>query len=381
LQRPTSSSDDTNTRTAQLVKLISEIGPDIPEISRRLGQFKESVRYRYKEKLLDKGLAVQAMVDYEKLGLRRLELIVDFAPEFRRYSQTIMVAMSELCYVVSFMKMFPRGTYVMAASVPAEYVDDFAKLMDILYQKGLFSDVRIHYFDWFRNMPMQAQFYDFDSGRWEYDWSKKADVNPAQFSLDNPAPARFDYVDLLILKELQADATRSMVEVSSKVRVNYKVLAWHLATHIVPRGLVRGYVVRWPGTRYDYKVDKALQRQHRYSWVDVMATGLTKPESMQLASRMSALPFVWSQAGGRDYFAELVLPVDFLTEALQRVQEILLPVRDRAELYMMDQTDALGFSIGYKLFDQDTKKWSFNSKEMEGRFGEMILKIKTESQT
>ena len=158
------------------------------------------------------------------------------------------------------------------------------------------------------------------------------------------------------------------------------MLAWHYSTHLIPRGLVRGYVVRWPGTRYDYKVDKALHRQHRYSWVDVMAAGLTKAEGMELASRMSTLPFVWSQAGGRDYFAELVLPVDFLTEALQRVEEILSPVRDRAELYMMDQTDALGFSIGYKLFDQEAKKWSFNASEVESKFSQMILKIKTESQ-
>ena len=35
---------DVAVRTAQLVQLLSEIGPDIPEISRRLGQFKESVR-------------------------------------------------------------------------------------------------------------------------------------------------------------------------------------------------------------------------------------------------------------------------------------------------------------------------------------------------
>ena len=381
MQQPSNASEDTNTKTAQLVKLISEIGPDIPEISRRLGQFKESVRYRYKEKVLEKGLAIQAVVDYEKLGLKRLELVVDFASPFRQYAQTIMVAMSELCYVASFMKMFPRGSYVMAASVPDEYVDDFSKLMDSLYREGLFSDVRTHYFEWFRNMPMQAQFYDFDNGRWDFDWSKKADVNPAGMTVDNPGRSKFDYIDLLILKELQADATRSMVDIAGKLKVNYKVLAWHLATHVIPRGLVRGYVVRWPGTRYDFKVEKALHRQHRYSWVDVIATGISSKESMSLASRMSSLPFVWSQAGGRDYFAELVLPVDFLTEALQRVQEILSPVRDRAELYMMDQTDALGFSIGYKLYDQAEKKWSFNASEVESKFSQMILKIKTESQT
>lgn len=76
-----------------MVKLISEIGPDIPEISRRLGQFKESVRYRYKEKLLERGLSIQALLNYESLGLRRIEMVVDFAPAFRQFAQTTMAAL------------------------------------------------------------------------------------------------------------------------------------------------------------------------------------------------------------------------------------------------------------------------------------------------
>ena len=89
MQRPVSASDDTNTRTAQLVKLISEIGPDIPEISRRLGQFKESVRYRYKEKVLEKGFGVQASLNHEKLGLRRVVLVMDLAPDYNTYAHAI----------------------------------------------------------------------------------------------------------------------------------------------------------------------------------------------------------------------------------------------------------------------------------------------------
>jgi hypothetical protein len=39
---------DPGASTIALVKLVTEIGPDIAEIARRLGQFNESVRYRYK---------------------------------------------------------------------------------------------------------------------------------------------------------------------------------------------------------------------------------------------------------------------------------------------------------------------------------------------
>src|SRR5271157_3028183 len=99
--------ENVNSRTVQLVKLLSEMGPDIPEISRRLGQFKESVRYRYKEKILNRGMVVQAVVDHERLGLKRVIAVVEFSSEFNTYAPTILAAMSDLCYVTSFAKTLP----------------------------------------------------------------------------------------------------------------------------------------------------------------------------------------------------------------------------------------------------------------------------------
>ncbi|MDV3277484.1 MAG: hypothetical protein LYZ69_03335 [Nitrososphaerales archaeon] len=92
------------------------MGPDIPEIAKRLGQYKESVRYRYKTKILEKGFAVQAMMDHEKLGLRRAVMITDFGSQYEEYARQILIAMSDLCYVVGFEKTVPKGSYIIDAS-------------------------------------------------------------------------------------------------------------------------------------------------------------------------------------------------------------------------------------------------------------------------
>ena len=124
------SKKDVNTRTAQLVQLLTEIGPDIPEIARRLGQFKESVRYRYKEKIVNRGFAVQAAVDHEKFGLRRIIFVVDFGPQYKEYAAAILTAMHELAYISSFAKTLPDGLFVVNASVP---VGQETVLLDELY--------------------------------------------------------------------------------------------------------------------------------------------------------------------------------------------------------------------------------------------------------
>lgn len=367
---------NTSSRTAQLVTLLSEIGPDVPEIARRLGQYKESVRYRYKTKIVDKGLAIQAMVDHEKLGLRRVLTILGFAKDYRPYAESILTAMSELCYVVSFERLFPSGTYNVLASVPTEFVDDYARLIEILGRKGFFSSSSVHVFDWFRNLPMQAKFYDFDSGRWDFDWSLPTDSDLALAGCEPSAKTRFDYTDLLLLKELYLDADRPLVEISKKLDVSYKKLAWHYTSHVLSKKLVKGYSVRWPGTRFDFKADRAHQRMHRYFWVDLLVKDLTARERMGVIARIDRLPFLWAEAVGRDYFAQLALPVDFMTESLHYIEGALSEVSERAELWLPDQTHALAFTIDYKLYNEKLGMWTFDAPGIEARFDELILKTK-----
>jgi len=368
---------ETNLRTAQLVQLISEIGPDIPEIARRLGQYKESVRYRYKERILDRGLAIQAMVDHEKLGLKRVVIIVDFAAEYHPYAETILTAMSELSYVVAFEKVLPSGHYIVHASVPGEFVEEYLSLVKNLDAKGFFRLMTTCTLDWFRNAPMQAQFYDFETGRWDFDWSSHH--SQASVAAANYLPSEktgFDHLDLLLVKELWLDATRPMAEISKKLNTNYKKLVWHYRTHVIPSQLIKGYTLRWPGTRYDFKLDRALHRQHRYFPIDVLVTDISEEERMSLMAKIHRLPFLWSEAGGRSYFAQLAFPVDFITEALQYLEGVTSGFGGRAQMYLPDQTHSLAFTIGYKLYDEKLGKWTFDPANVARGFEQLMLRVK-----
>lgn len=228
LPHPNGAKGDTNTKTVQMVRLISEIGPDVPEISRRLGQFKESVRYRYKERLLARGFAVQAIVDHEKLGLRRVVVVADFADEFIPYVREIALAMNQLTYVVLYAKTIPDGRFILHASVPEEYVGAFANIVSSLKKKGILKDFEMFTFLWFRNIPMRADSYDFNTGRWDFDWSATAQMRREAAGYLPSRKEKYDYTDLLILKELHIDATRSMTGIASKLKINYKKLMWHI---------------------------------------------------------------------------------------------------------------------------------------------------------
>ena len=252
-----------NTRIVQLVELLTELGPDVPEIARRLGQFKESVRYRYKEKILNKGFAVQAAVDHERLGLERIILVADFAPTYKNYAAAILTAMSEVSYVVGFTKSLIGGEYVVNLTVPTELVGEVRQFFLALQDRGMFAKLEILEFDWFRVVPMKPEFYDFDTGRWDFEWQNPTPQDYKAAAYLPSKRGKFDYIDLLIIKELQMDANKSLKEISEKLNINYKKLAWHHTAHVCSQKLLSGYTVNWMGTRYDYNLEKALHRKHR----------------------------------------------------------------------------------------------------------------------
>ena len=377
--KPADIDDGTNDRTIQLVKLLNEVGPDIPEISRRLQQFKESVRYRYKEKILNKGFAVQANVDHERLGLRRVEAVLDFAEDYKKFSESILASMNELCYLVGFAKTMPRGYYVAGFSAPREFVDDLKSFLNLMKEKGMFSRLDIVDFDWIRFSPMKAEFYDFDTGMWDFDWTTKAtsDFGSAQYMPSGPT--KFDYTDLLLIKEYQMDANKSLREISDKLKVNYKKLAWHYSTHVMARRLLNGYSVNWMGTRYDYEIEKVLHRQHRYFAVILMVRGVTEYETMSLRQALVRLPYLWSEAVGANYSCEFAFPVDFVVEGLQYLTEAVSAVKDKAEIYTVDQSEAATFTISYSRFNQARKKWEFDLEDLIKRFDKLIVEIKKET--
>ncbi len=370
--------DSVNTRTVQLVKLLTELGPNVPEIARRLGQFKESVRYRYKEKILSKGFAVQASVDHERLGLRRVVLVVDFAQPYRNYAQAILTAMSEVCYVVGFTKTLMGGEYVVNMSIPTELVKEVRDFLSGLKDREMFSKLEILEFDLFRVAPMKPQFYDFDTGRWDFEWQSVGSQDYEAAAYVPASRGRFDYVDLLIIKELQMDANKPLKEISEKLNVNYKKLAWHHAVHVQSQKLLSGYTVNWMGTRYDYNLEKALHRKHRYFAVDLIVRDTNEMETMNLRQQLDRLPFLWGEAAGRNYYADLAIPVDYVVEGLQYLGNVTSEMKERTGIYPIDQTEAARFTLPYSRFDPLAKRWVFDKEDLIKKFEKLIVQIKVE---
>lgn len=373
---PANKLNDTNSKVAALVRLISTYGPQVNRIARELGVHKETARYWYREKLVKKGYTVQAIPNHERLGLKRVVALVEFSEMFRPYADAILMAMSELCYLSSFAKTLPEDLYSIQAGVPKEHVIGWIQFMHALKVRGLFSSVQAAQFEWVRVVPMRSEVYDFESDSWQYDWTSKPKMDSAVSGFTAATTGKFDYVDLSIIKQMQLNPDASLTEFQKKLQVNYKTLTWHYRTHLMGNGLLKGYLVNWAGTRYDPKIEKALHRRHKYMWVELLVSNVTESERITLMANISRLPFVWLEAGGQNYFVQIAFPMESVTEALGFIKDIVGPVRQRAVWHFMDQTNALRFTLNPELYNTSEKAWKFDQAELMNRFDKLILEIK-----
>jgi len=360
---------------AEMVRRITQMGPEMVEIAKILKVHKETVRYRYKQ-LLARGFTVQASRNHEKLGMKRVVAIVELNEQFEGYADTLFYAMGEVAYIAGFAKTLPEAYYVLNASVPTECLDSWLEFMLSLKAMGVFKSIESVTLDWVRNVPMWAEHFNFETGTWEFDWTSKR-VNPNAHEVPAMERSRYDSIDLAIIAQLQLDANTSVKQMASKSGVNYKTLSYHYRSHVLARGLIAGYIINWTGNRYDAKAEKILTKKHRYLFVNLIANGLSAGERAGLMEKVNRTPFVLLEGSStRAYFAQMAFPSEEVTDALEFLQGVVGPIRSKVKWFHMDQSHSLRFSLPRSSYNEREQRWTFNKEELTGRFGELVQKIR-----
>jgi hypothetical protein len=373
---------DASGNTVALVRLIAEIGPDIAEISRKLGQYKESVRYRYKEKIVNNGFAIKATPNYGSLGLKRLVMKVKVADVYSEVAQKVFAGMSDLCYVVAYAGTLPDSAYLVHAGLPLQFDGEFRAMMGGLKDMGIFDSIEFFDCDRFRVAPMRAECFDFEHGVWDYDWSQPLPLDGETAKGRIWPKAHFDKTDLLIVKELWKNGRQALKEIQGSIKqvngidINYKTLVWHYTHHVLRRKLIDGYSIGWHGAKYDFDADKKKLRPHGYLPMALTVRGVNDQERMTLMGTLNRLPFLWSEATGRDYYAQFSFPVENTNEALEYMNRVVRPFGPRATCHLLNQKEMLSFTIGHNLWDEANGRWTFEPQGVLARFDALLIKLR-----
>jgi len=364
-------------KMAEMVRLITVKGPKIDEISRRIGVYNETVRYWYNN-LLERGMVIQGSCNYERLGMRRIVAIVELGDLIQDYADTFFSAMGELCYVVGFAKVKGHPFHIMNVSMPQECLGEWTDFMVELKRLGIFKSVETMMLDWFRNVPMKAEHFDFESGKWNSEWNlKKGDSATPEPKPDGKE--MYDNTDLRIIEQLQINASSSLTEMCHKVGAkNYKTFSWHYREHVLGRNLIKGYRMNWTGMKFGSESNPGEERRSGYAWMDVLGTNLSADERSVVRNTLTETPFVWMEGSGtRSHYSRMALPIEQADAIRGSLEKALKCITNRMRWFYLDQAHALSFSLPNHLYDEGERNWSFKKDETVQRF-ETLQRVRHE---
>ena len=369
---------DTREQQTRLAMLLQERGPRITEIARQLGESPETVRYWFKHNILGGrgGIAYQAVPDFGGLGFRRIHAIIDFSDEYLIRAKDILISMSRFCYLSYCFRIFPSGYYSITLTVPTELARHYGELLQTLQEIGIFRILESDNLDWVQVTPMKARYFDFNKGRWDFDWS--AIANESRAAPAGPSdPIRYDCEDLSILEKLQVDATKSLGEISRELKMPYQHVYNHFS-HILERKQISLYRIVWPATGPKNQAEsRAWQQHHAHMAIQFLVRSSTKAESRTLLNKMERLPFNWANGGGEGSFlSEFVVPLEYYSETFQYLSESLHDSRRRTEFYIANQADAMSFTLPTHLYDRAADGWSDRTGDALVRLRKLVVTAK-----
>lgn len=357
------------TMVAQLIRL----GPNINEVAGRLGIHKETVRYRFKHLLLNRGFTLHAVPSYKRLGLDHMILIAGFASSFRPHAATILAEMHEVCYVTGVEQTAVEGWFIIRVAVPGDQAESCQDLFEQLKILGIFSYLEIFKFQFVRTPPMKYEAFDFEKGVWTYEWPLRDEKVPLHL-LSQQMTEPYDRVDLMILKELQADANTSLIQISKRVGMGYRKLTWHHTNHVLGNGLIDSYSVNWRGGNSDSDKEGTLANPRKYLALCLFLTNADEGSRLSLMALIQRLPFLWFEAFGPDYFASLYLPPETINEFFSHLRDLNIDA-GKLRYFITNESSTLNFGISYHLFDGASRKWQLNKPNAIKKFQNLLLKV------
>ncbi|MDA4122660.1 MAG: hypothetical protein OK456_05700 [Thaumarchaeota archaeon] len=363
-------------RMSAIVRAMEEVGPDVAEIARRTKEPAESVRYILKTKIFGKGLGVYAIYNAYALGLTKRALIADLAAPYSERTWDLFNAMEEKWFLTYSFRMIPEGTYAMIFDVPDGREEDFTELIQRMQEVGFIKKVHDDLgFEWRRNNEMRAELFDFKRSEWDFDWTKLP-VRPAP-----PIPVakkieEIHLADLGLMAELWVDSARSLAELAKPNEMSVRSAVRHMR-HVKEKGFSTGYRVNWMKSQKLNTSGRYLTSPHKYLVTGVFVRGITQQEQRKVRDALNRLPFLWVEAGGNNYFAELIVPLALTNETIQFIHREFTGLSHKTRFYILDWGSGMSSSTPRHLFDPKRQQWVYEPESQVRDLEAAMAKVAT----
>lgn len=352
---------------ATIIRAMIEYGPrNLSKIAKETKIPVETVRYKLKRQLSSLGFRVKAEPDYYKIGLRIYHSFIHYERDKGKDLKDVLDLFAKKGYLIRSVRLLPRDVYSVEFAIPFRTKEICISLLRYLKSKNVISRFQLNEINSMIEYPTRPDFFEIKKARWNIDWQRVKSVQPPNLPSFSTFQAKVDRYDVIMLQELQKDATVHISDIAKKFNIAIPVLGYHYRAHLQKAGLVYSYLVRW--------TPNYLSRKKRGE--DVITTVLDVKESRrnrikQIHDIVSRIPFIWAEfTTKRNYVAYLQTPARELVNMLIYLNEELSGVK--LNLSFSDLTDIAHIPISSELFEG--KGWKYDEEKLKAEIDRLISK-------
>jgi DNA-binding Lrp family transcriptional regulator len=236
-------------RDVKILEGLAEYSPrNIAKVAEELGIPRGTVISRIKRMSSFFYLNLGTTVYHTNLGLKKAVVFAKATPGCEDLLFNCLKVNEFYIYLGRCFGLFEGcvGIYV----IPVEHTTELKDFLEEVERLGVAQSIELLWSTCFHTVNLTKNWFDEVRGTWILHWEKwlkevsSADVE-LPYTLKDPEnfPLRADKTDLLIINELEKDATVTLASIARKLGTSLQNIRYHYETHVVKHGLIETFQI------------------------------------------------------------------------------------------------------------------------------------------
>jgi DNA-binding Lrp family transcriptional regulator len=233
-------------------KILEGLGKHNPRnllaFANKIGLPPTTVAFRVKSLIKNDFLAIRAKLNSHKLGLSKAVLIAEIN---HGQADVLFRAIENIGYWTYISRCYGRFNGFLAVfSFPYEYKKELKEYLEKAKQTGALSRCELLWTTNIHEVAPNFDLFDFRKRTWSFPWTRwinevSHSSNDLPHWLDDPESydVQVDYIDLLILKELEKSGLEDFTKISKVAKITPQAVRHRFQEHLIKRNLVAEYEV------------------------------------------------------------------------------------------------------------------------------------------
>lgn len=231
----------------RILEGLAEYGPrNMSRVAKEIGIPRGTVLSRINRMSSSFYLRLLTTIYHTNLGMKKAVIFAKATPGQEDMLFNCLKVNKFYIYLSRCFGMFEGcvGIYV----IPVEHTDEFEDFVMELKRLGITRDIELFWSTCFHTVNRTRKWFDDDKENWVFPWDKwlneiSTSESELPYTLRDPAsfPLKADETDLFIVKELEKDATVSLVSIARKLGTTLQNVRYHYETHVVKHGLIETF--------------------------------------------------------------------------------------------------------------------------------------------